>query len=381
MNNLKRCRFVSILKKVVNKLQKIRVQFAFISCDSKNADRVQLPPFYKSKTIEEKSSGFLEITPVYGNKSAIVTIISDDGVYDSCVILNDLAKKYSIPMTIAGTVVNIEPYRRQWYSILKENYLELVNHSYNHHRMDEKSKVASSNFRLCHELVNSGKYFKKYFGIPSMSFVCPENQMCEKGYRILYKNGVLAVRRGTRGLNSLTPKEGTNPGEWHNLMCYGIMDPKSDNPEEERRHWVEQAIRENKWLIEMWHQVSENGNASYQCIKKHDAETHLEYLKYANEKNQIWIAQYSDVIKYLFEKQHASVASTQNGNTLEIKCDLDTDTLPSDYFNHPLTVKVNIEIDVSCEEKLKSRTDYLYENGKHYILVNIMPNTSKVIEI
>lgn len=248
----------------------------------------------------------ISIAQVFDNKSGIVTIISDDGEYVTSKKLSQLSKEHNIPMTVAGNIINVAANIDHWKTLIEEGNVELVNHSYNHYRMDDGWKYASYEGRFIHEIVHAEIFLRNQLGIKDKVFVCPENAINDLGYKVITDDGMVAVRRGERGVNSLNPTDGTNPGDWYNLKCYGIMDlPKSLMTREEMRsQWLKSSI--GNWLIEMWHNVDVDG---YQSISYREAQNHLdEILNFANSNN-LWIAKFTDAVKYLRTKENAVIYS------------------------------------------------------------------------
>lgn len=290
------------------------------------------------KSIQEHDNELgISIAPVYENRKGIVTIISDDGDYNTSILLNKFAKKNSVPITIAGTVENVAPHLKYWGKLIKEGNIELVNHSYNHYRMDEKWKYSKNKKKLTHEIVHSRLFFERRLGIKQSVFVCPENVICKLGYDVIRDDNIIAVRRGTRGLNSLDIKDGFAPGEWMNLMSYGIMDKPLYNKSKEkmREEWLKKTAQ-GKWLIEMWHNVEQNG---YQTIDKKSAEEHIRKIaKYRDEEN-LWCAKFTDATAYLKEKELAKIHSWEENGMICIY--IEVKGLPN-YFNlHKLTLVIN----------------------------------------
>lgn len=179
--------------------------------------------------------------------SAIVTIVSDDGVYESSVLLNELAVKNDIDVTVAGVGYYVKPYEEGWEIILEDGHTELISHTSSHLRLGQDTEFAQDYDALSYEITGMQKYLTKTFGSKQIAFVWPENSPCRMGYKILRKDGYFAVRGGDRGMNSLSPKDGTDGGDWYNLYIYGILD---DNPDTTTQNsWIDAAIDGNSWLI------------------------------------------------------------------------------------------------------------------------------------
>ena len=299
------------------------------------------------------------ITDAYNNSDAIVTIISDDGFYLSGMCFNALMKRYHLRGTVAGAVCNLDPYLDEWITLYNEGYVEIVNHSYNHIKMSEDSDIANNYFALRHELLDSRKYIEREFGTKQIAFVCPENTMCVKGYEILSNGGYWAVRRGNRGLNSISPEDGYEPGDWYNLKCYGIMDPDIDIAS--RNGWVDAAIIEHAWLIEMWHNVMPNDDGMYQTILFTDAMKHLEYVEQKSDSNNIWVATYTEAVKYIRERQNSNVYSYICGNELHLYVELTNDKMNYEIFDQPVTVAVILPSEYVCYYNIVPGTETIID--------------------
>ncbi len=294
-----------------------------------------------------------EVAPVFNNRKGIVTIISDDGYFKSVKLLNELLSYYDLKCSVAGIIRWVRKNEKQWKDILAKGNIELINHSFDHIKMSEDSRIAKDLLMLEREISDSFIYLNKKFNIPSICFVCPENQMCSNGYDILKKNGVFAVRKGDRGLNSLSPNVGYNSGDWYNLKTFGIMD--SDCSTKIRNSWVDNAINEKKWLIEMWHNVSINSDKYYQTILIGDAKEHLKYIKEKNDSGEIWVANFSEATKYLYECKESKAKAYYYKNHIYIKVIINSDILNQHFFNHPLSIIVNTsDLPEDVKELIKS---------------------------
>ena len=119
------------------------VCLTFVSCKPVSPDNYTIPD---GATVLNA-----EISDVYGNSDAIVTIISDDGFFESSYIFNALLIKHNLKGTVAGAVRIVDPYSNEWIDMLNYDHIELVNHSYNHYRMEENSKYSNNYFLLRHD--------------------------------------------------------------------------------------------------------------------------------------------------------------------------------------------------------------------------------------
>ena len=281
------------------------------------------------------------IADTYRGADAIVTIISDDGIYDSCVNLDKIFSDRNLHCTVAGVVSIVEPHKDEWNELLKHGTIDLVSHSYDHIRMEEGKEISQNMEALKHEIIDADKWYEDWLGDEQIVFVCPENQMCEKGYEILKRNNFWSVRRGHRGYNSLSPDEGIEYGQWYNLMVQGICDDDVDLTV--RNGWIDTAINDKLWLIEMWHNVMPEFDGGYQTILLSDTEEHLNYIEEKSIDNDIWVATYDEAVKYLREKQNSKLYSYIYDGKLILYVELTNEMMSYETFNQPLTVVTTLQ--------------------------------------
>ena len=278
------------------------------------------------------------ISEAYENADAIVTIISDDGFYMSGLYLNELMKRFELHASVAGVVDYIDPYLDEWKEIVNEGHVEVINHSYSHKTMKEGSLISYNYFSLRHQIVDSDKYYEKNFGEEQIVFIFPGNAICSQGYTILQDNGFWASRSDTRGFNSLSPEDGNQEGQWYQLCMFGIKDDGVDT--EVRNGWIDQAITENLWVIEMWHEVLAEDDGMFQTITIGESAEHLYYLSQKVDSGEVWNPTFTDAVKYIREKQNSYVYAYILDGKLYLYVELTDPDMSYDTFNHPLTVGV-----------------------------------------
>lgn len=273
-----------------------------------------------------------EICPVRYGRKAICTIISDDGRMQTVENLSKLAMEFDCKITIAQVINFIENINR-----LKEleyrGNLEFISHSYSHHRLDNEEL---SDEELEHEITEARQFMESNFQTDQIAFVPPNNQLSDKAY-IICENQFYAIRRWRRLYNFLSPERGKDWLQWLNLGCKGICDV---NTTDERNHWVDEAISQKKWLIEMWHDVEIKKNMRYQCITFDEAREHLNYIKACSNNGTLWFAPFTEAVKYIQESQSCELQTSKiskNKWRLFLSEGIAKD---DDRFDLPLTIKV-----------------------------------------
>lgn len=318
-----------------------------------------------------------KIDDVYGGADAIVTVCSDDGYFETAANLNQIFGERGLRCTIAAPVWNVNTRIDDWKKLLAQGNVEVVSHSMNHIPMGVDCEFADDMERLKYEIAGADTFYEDNFGGEQIVFVCPENVMCENGYKVLYDNDFWAVRRGSRGLNNLSPAEGTNVGEWFNLKVRGIQD-KTATTVPQKNKWVDSAIHQKKWLIEMWHNVMPEDDGNYQTITVADACLHLDYIKSKSDENLIWVATFDEAVKYLREKQNCDVIAYIKDDYLIVQMTLDNEKMKFDTFNQPLSIIVNIPDEYIIEDEENSNIIGIDDNIVH---INAFPGRTTKIKL
>lgn len=314
-----------------------------------------------------------KIDDAYGGADAIVTVCSDDGYFETAANLNQIFGERELRCTIAAPVWNVNTRIDDWKNLLAQGNVELVSHSMNHIPMGADCEFADDMERLEYEIVGADTFYEDNFGSEQIVFVCPENEMCENGFKVLYDNDFWAVRGGERGFNNLSPAEGTNVGDWFNLRVRGVQDKI---PVTQKNNWVNTAIHQKKWLIEMWHNVLPEDDGNYQTITVADACLHLDYIRSKSDDNLIWVATFDEAVKYIREKQNCKVKAYIKDDYLIVEATLDNEKMKFDVFNQPLSIIVKLPDKYKVEENLN-----IIGLDKNIAHINVLPGRTTKIKL
>lgn len=241
-----------------------------------------------------------DILPVRYGRDAICTIISDDGVPSTVKHLNKLAGKYDMKLTVAQVVDKIHNLKKL-NKMEADGHLEFVSHSWSHLRMEDENIPEET---LRHEILDAKAYMDEHFSTHQLAFVPPNNEISSKVYQVI-GDAYYAIRRWKREYNDLPPQPGNDFMQWMNLGCKGIRDVETL---QERNQWVDESIAQEKWLIEMWHDVNLLRRTGFQAITVREAKKHLRYIARQRDERKIWVASFVDAVKYLKEVQTCMVS-------------------------------------------------------------------------
>lgn len=324
------------------------------------------------------SSGICEVK---NNRDAILTIISDDGDLETGLNLNQLASFYDIPLTVAGVVRNIDPYLEQWQAIEKEGYIELISHSLTHKLIEDAADISSAD--LQREYIDALTYYQQNFETPTYAMVFPNNCTVSESYDLLADNGMIAIRQGQRGFNSLRPENGSEPGNWLNLKTVGIGDYPTV---EEKNQLIDDVIENKQWLIEMWHNVTDSGGNTYQELSTQTASALFAYDVAQRNHGNLWIANFTDATAYLYQKENYQIrAWGQEDDSISILIERMTDDWPYDAVDGELTFFVVLPEDWENAEFQDQPTDIdcrIEQDGKLKTLYfNIQPSDDLTLKL
>lgn len=224
-------------------------------------------------------------------------------------------------------------------------------------------KIGSEDAKM--KLLNSHAFLQRNFGINSGLTMSYPWGIYNNQIQQITKSIYFAARSTDPGYNSLI-----------NLNRYALKTQSFDkrtgaynaNP------WVDYAIQNNLWLVEMIHGIN---NVGYSAIDSKVLAEHLDYIKKVEDK--IWCSTVSNVIKYIDESKNT-----------EIRCDICNDTvynfrindfMDDSVYNQPLSIRIKVPANwdsILITNVAKFKTEY--NNKNKFILFNALPD-NKVITV
>lgn len=306
------------------------------------------------KLFIDNSNFFYQIAPIYDFKQCVVSLTLDDGSLNQFKIALPVLKEKGIPATFYVITNEIDSVIKSIISGSLSNDFEIGSHTVTHPNLIQIGSEAAKE-----ELLNSQSFLKRTFGINSGLTMSYPWGIYNNTVKQLAKTIYLAARSTDVGYNSLS-----------SLDRYAIKMQNFDNRKSAgmANIWVDYAIRNHLWLVEMIHGLKHIG---YSPLDSSTFTDHLDYIK--TFENKIWCSTVSNVIKYIDESK----------NTV-IKCENFTDTvykirindyLEDSIYNQLLSIRIKVpgnwdSIWISNEEEIK--TEYI--NGSKFILFNALPD-------
>ena len=141
--------------------------------------------------------------------------------------------------------------------------------------------------------------------------------------------------------------------------------------------WVDTTLaHDNIWLVLVFHGVDGLG---YEPLPHELLDTYFQYIK--KHEDSLWVANFSDVAKYMRERMHASVTADKTGDRIIVHLQ---HSLDANTYNIPLTLKTYVpeewkKVEVK-QNDFKKQLQAQKDSKGSYILYTVNPNKG-VIEL
>jgi peptidoglycan/xylan/chitin deacetylase (PgdA/CDA1 family) len=310
------------------------------------------------KLAVDNSNFFYQISPVFDFKQSILSLTFDDGYITQFTIALPLLKERNLPATFYVITNEVDSVKKNMISKNLSKDYEIGSHTVTHANL---VKIGNEDAKM--EMLNSHSFLQRNFGINAgLTLSYPwgfYNSSVEQTAKDIY----LAARSTNVGYNSLYKLDRFT------LKMQGF---NSEVSAYEANQWVDFAIENHLWLVEMIHGINEVG---YLPVDARVLTEHGDYI--AKVKDKIWCSTVSDVVKYLEEAKNA-----------EIVCDICSDTvykfriddfLNDSVFNQPLSLRIKVPSNwnnIWISDSIKLKTEYF--NKCKFILFNALPDNKEI---
>ena len=212
---------------------------------------------------------------------------------------------------------------------------EFGSHTITHPRLailDEKN--------LLYELEKSKEDIQKFLGKEhTFSAECPygtENERVMEYAHEIYP--ALRNRMPAPYLEELNRSSDLNPGESEKEYVQWQRGPLRDITMETMKSWVDTCLtHQNIWLVLVFHGVDGIG---WEPRTSAELEEYFSYIK--QKEDQIWVATFADVTKYIRERQNSTVDAIIEQDAIKVILNHD---LENTLYDLPLTLKTYIPDD------------------------------------
>ena len=252
---------------------------------------------------------------------------------------------------------------------------EIASHSITHPRMAVLDEA-----NLLYELEQSKAEIYKNLGEQyTFSVECPygtENERVMTYAREVYP--ALRNRMPETYLDELNRSSDDDPETSKNDYVQWQRGPLTNTSMELMKSWIDKCVANNNiWLVLVFHGVD---NFGWEPKTAGELETYFTYIK--ENENNLWVATFADVTKYIRERKNIDIKNKMEGDTivLTFTSDLDPET-----YDVPLTLKTYIpdsweKVEIrNAENVLMDGVDVHTDESGAYILYDITPQNDQLL--
>ena len=141
------------------------------------------------------------------------------------------------------------------------------------------------------------------------------------------------------------------------------------------KSWVDTTLaHDNIWLVLVFHGVDGLG---YEALPHELLDTYFQYIK--KHEDSLWVANFSDVAKYMRERMNASVTTGKTGDRIIVHLQ---HSLDANTYNIPLTLKTYVPEEWKKVEVKQNDFQKQFQAQKdskgNYILYTVNPNKGAI---
>jgi peptidoglycan/xylan/chitin deacetylase (PgdA/CDA1 family) len=251
-------------------------------------------------------------------------------------------------------------------------------HEFGSHTISHPRLAVLDEENMLYELQKCKEEIEKQLG-PAHTFSaeCPFGTENERVMEYAYKiHPALRNRMPEPFLEEINRGNDMTPGMSDKTYVQWQRGPLSKTSVPLMKSWVDTLVaRDNVWLVLTFHGVDGIG---WEAKPHEELREYFTYMK--QHEDNLWIAPFRDVTKYIREKMGANVKSRKDGDV--IKVDLEH-SLDKDLYNYPLTLKTYVPEDwTDCKVKQGEKESQVViatdEKGK-FLLYEAVPNKGEVV--
>jgi peptidoglycan/xylan/chitin deacetylase (PgdA/CDA1 family) len=141
------------------------------------------------------------------------------------------------------------------------------------------------------------------------------------------------------------------------------------------KSWVDTTVaRKDTWLVLVIHGVDGLG---YEALPHTLLDEYFQYIK--NREDKLWVATFGDVTKYMREREHVMVKSSEAAGGINLSL---TNPLDKEMYSIPITLKTYVPeswIQVSINQGSKSqKVNTMKDDKGTYVVYQVHPNVKSV---
>lgn len=250
------------------------------------------------------------------------------------------------------------------------NGYEIASHSITHATMPGLNEA-----NIRYELENSKEEIKNQLGEKyTFSTEVPYGYEDDRVMQIAYKiYPALRNRMPEPFLKELDRASRKNPHPADKDYVQWQRGPLHKTPIELMKSWVDTTVNsKDTWLVLVFHGIDSLGWEPTPIPKLRD---YFEYIKAREDK--LWVATFGDATKYMREREHAKVSSTETGGKISVTL---THSLDMKWYDLPLTLKTYVPAKwkkATVTQGKHAQTATIQHDDKGtYVLYQLKPNSA-----
>ncbi len=202
-----------------------------------------------------------------------------------------------------------------------------------------------------------------------------------------------AARRNLKGSSSvwqtLDPTDDYANGGWYNPYITWLTVKGNSTLLAEKLAYLDTCVNNKGWFIAGAHDIVDNPTGGNDDMTPADAAAIFAKMKEYQDSGRLWVATYSDAVKYIRERQNSTVSQYATADGLFVKVNMAEETenglpLPIDVFDMPLTVRVEIPDgwtkvrfrQIQNGRLVESYVNTVTSGGRTFALVDVFPDGS-----
>lgn len=253
---------------------------------------------------------------------------------------------------------------------------EIASHTVTHARLAVLDEA-----NLLYELEQSKADIQHFLGAKyTFSAECPYGTENERVMEYAHKiYPALRNRMPEPYLDELNRSSNRHPSDSEKEYVQWQRGPLTNVSMEVMKSWVDTSIEnDNIWLVLVFHGVNGIG---WEPKSEAELEEYFNYIN--NRKDELWVATFADVTKYIRERKDAVIHSEVLKNAVVVNV---SNKLDPEVYDIPITLKtyvpktwrsviLNNKSTQDPRAQLKIQSDTL----GHYVLYSVLPNENELI--
>jgi peptidoglycan/xylan/chitin deacetylase (PgdA/CDA1 family) len=338
------------------------VLILFFSCsNSKSEIATNNPINIPNIPVDNSPSDVWEIALWKNFSEAAITHTWDDNTAKQLTTAMPIYDTFNLKMTFF--IANL--WNPDWIGFKKasDNGHEVASHTMTHTSFKDLTSI-----QIEKELSDSKDIINKQLGNDNcITFAYP---YCVSESFNLTKNYYVAARGCDGKIVSSSPKD------FMNISSFVCGTESSYQTASHFNALADNAFNQKGWGVYLFHGIDNDGG--YSPIDSKELTKHLEYLN--NNKSKFWVATFSDVVKYIQERDNTIINQVRVTDT-EMVCNF-TNNLNSSIFNFPLTIKKQLPTTWKNSSVKQNNVAIKFEivtiSSKKYIVFNAVPNAGEI---